>query len=84
MVAVNRRHDQCDPGKRIEAIYEADRGLPLRKSHENPAVKTLYEEFLGKPLGEKSHRLLHTHYTKRGNTPKHQGNSPIAPVNAVP
>ncbi len=55
--------------KRIEAIYEADRGLPLRKSHENPAVKTLYEEFLGQPLGEKSHHLLHTHYTKRGKYP---------------
>ncbi|NLM36697.1 MAG: 4Fe-4S binding protein [Firmicutes bacterium] len=55
--------------KRIEAIYEADRSLPLRKSHENPAVKTLYEEFLGKPLGKKSHHLLHTHYTKRGKYP---------------
>jgi NADH-quinone oxidoreductase subunit G/NADP-reducing hydrogenase subunit HndD len=51
--------------KRIKAIYEADAGLPLRKSHENPAVKTLYEEFLEKPLGEKSHHLLHTDYTKR-------------------
>lgn len=59
--------------KRIEAIYEADRGLPLRKSHENPAVKTLYEEFLGKPLGEKSYRLLHTHYTKRGKYPEASG-----------
>lgn len=56
--------------KRMEAIYEADRGLPLRKSHENPAVKTLYEEFLGEPLSEKSHQLLHTHYTKRGKYPE--------------
>jgi len=56
--------------KRIEAIYKADTDLPLRKSHENPAVKTLYEEFLGKPLGEKSHQLLHTHYTKRGKYSK--------------
>ncbi|NLC52637.1 MAG: 4Fe-4S binding protein [Firmicutes bacterium] len=56
--------------KRIEAIYEADRGLPLRKSHENPAVKTLYEEFLGEPLGEKSHQLLHTQYTKREKYPE--------------
>ncbi|NLY91385.1 MAG: 2Fe-2S iron-sulfur cluster binding domain-containing protein [Firmicutes bacterium] len=56
--------------KRIEAIYKADAGLPLRKSHENPAVKTLYEEYLGKPLGEKSHQLLHTHYTKRGKYPE--------------
>ena len=56
--------------KRIEAIYEADRGLPLRKSHENPAVKALYEEFLVEPLGEKSHHLLHTHYTKREKYPE--------------
>ena len=52
--------------KRIEAIYEADRGLPLRKSHENPAVQELYKTFLGKPLGEKSHKLLHTTY-RRGS-----------------
>lgn len=52
--------------KRIDAIYQADAGLPLRKSHENPAVQVLYKEFLGEPLGEKSHHLLHTHYTKRG------------------
>ena len=56
--------------KRIDAIYQADAGLPLRKSHENPAVKTLYEEFLGQPLGEKSHHLLHTHYTKREKYPE--------------
>ena len=51
--------------KRIDAIYRADKGLPLRKSHENPAVKQLYDEFLEKPLGEKSHHLLHTHYKNR-------------------
>ncbi|HPQ46532.1 MAG TPA: NADH-dependent [FeFe] hydrogenase, group A6 [Clostridia bacterium] len=51
--------------KRIEAIYKADGELPLRKSHENPAVKQLYEEFLGEPLGEISHHLLHTHYHSR-------------------
>jgi NADP-reducing hydrogenase subunit HndD len=51
--------------KRIKAIYEADRGLPLRKSHENPAVKKLYEEVLIEPLGVKSHHLLHTHYINR-------------------
>ncbi|HHY44250.1 MAG TPA: 2Fe-2S iron-sulfur cluster binding domain-containing protein [Firmicutes bacterium] len=50
--------------KRIDAIYEADRGLPLRKSHENPVVQELYKTFLGKPLGHKSHELLHTHYKK--------------------
>lgn len=51
--------------KRINAIYEADKGLPIRKSHENPAVNKLYEEFLIKPLGEKSHHLLHTKYVNR-------------------
>ncbi|HHZ16426.1 MAG TPA: NADH-dependent [FeFe] hydrogenase, group A6 [Peptococcaceae bacterium] len=50
---------------RAKAIYEEDKGMPMRKSHENPAVITLYEEFLVKPLGEKSHHLLHTHYTAR-------------------
>ncbi len=48
--------------ERIDAIYVEDEGLPLRKSHENPEVKILYEEFLGEPLGHKSHELLHTHY----------------------
>jgi NADP-reducing hydrogenase subunit HndD len=48
--------------KRFEAIYREDAGKPIRKSHENPYIKQLYEEFLGKPCGEKSHHLLHTHY----------------------
>ncbi len=51
--------------KRIEAIYQVDKNLPLRKSHENPAIKQLYEEFLGEPNGEKAHHLLHTHYLAR-------------------
>ncbi|MDD4890968.1 MAG: NADH-dependent [FeFe] hydrogenase, group A6 [Phycisphaerae bacterium] len=51
---------------RIGAIYREDEGKPLRKSHTNPAVLKLYAEFLGAPLGEKSHHLLHTHYTERG------------------
>jgi iron only hydrogenase large subunit-like protein len=50
---------------RIEAIYREDEGKTLRKSHDNPAVAKLYEEFLGQPLGEKSHHLLHTKYTPR-------------------
>lgn len=50
---------------RAKAIYEEDKGMPLRKSHENPAVRALYEEYLMKPLGEKSHHLLHTHYQPR-------------------
>jgi NADH-quinone oxidoreductase subunit G/[NiFe] hydrogenase diaphorase moiety small subunit/NADP-reducing hydrogenase subunit HndD len=51
---------------RTQAIYDEDMGLPMRKSHENPEVARLYEEFLTKgPLGHKSHELLHTEYTKR-------------------
>ena len=55
--------------KRIEAIYREDEGMPLRKSHENPVIKQLYEEFLGEPLGHKSHKLLHTTYTRRSPWP---------------
>ncbi|MFZ5924882.1 MAG: NADH-dependent [FeFe] hydrogenase, group A6 [Bacillota bacterium] len=51
--------------KRIAAIYEEDKNMPLRKSHLNPAVQQLYKEFLGEPLGHKSHELLHTHYHAR-------------------
>jgi len=48
--------------KRVDAIYECDQCMVMRKSHENPAVKELYDTWLIKPLGEKSHHLLHTHY----------------------
>jgi iron-only hydrogenase group A len=51
--------------KRANAIYAEDMGLPLRKSHENPEVAMIYKEFLGEPLGHKSHDLLHTHYKVR-------------------
>ncbi|MBS2212064.1 [FeFe] hydrogenase, group A [Carboxylicivirga mesophila] len=51
--------------KRSEAIYAEDRHKPIRKSHENPEVMHLYEEFLKEPLGHVSHKLLHTHYTER-------------------
>jgi iron-only hydrogenase group A len=51
---------------RIAAIYREDEGKQLRKSHDNPDVAKLYDEFLGKPLGDRSHKLLHTQYTDRG------------------
>lgn len=51
--------------ERQRAIYEEDCRLPIRKSHENPYVQQLYKEFLGEPLGEKSHQLLHTQYHSR-------------------
>ena len=50
---------------RIAAIYREDEGKDLRKSHENPEIKQAYEEYLGRPLGEKSHHLLHTTYKPR-------------------
>lgn len=52
--------------KRMEAIYQIDHDKPLRKSHENPYVQKLYEEYLEKPGGHKAHELLHTHYKARG------------------
>lgn len=52
--------------KRLEAIYREDEGKIMRKSHDNPSIKKIYEEFLISPLGHKSHELLHTEYTKRG------------------
>ncbi len=51
--------------ERAKALYTEDKNLKLRKSHENPVVKKLYEEFLEKPGSHKSHELLHTHYTAR-------------------
>jgi len=50
---------------RMQALYTIDRDEPVRTSHGNPSIQRLYTEFLGEPLGEKSHHLLHTHYAKR-------------------
>ena len=50
---------------RMKALYQIDRDATLRVSHKNKWVQRLYDEFLGKPLGEKSHKLLHTKYAKR-------------------
>jgi NADH-quinone oxidoreductase subunit G len=52
--------------KRAESIYLEDSNKPIRKSHENPQIVTLYKEFLKEPLGHMSHNLLHTKYEKRG------------------
>ncbi|MGD1007757.1 MAG: NADH-dependent [FeFe] hydrogenase, group A6 [Ignavibacteriaceae bacterium] len=52
---------------RAKAIYEEEESLPIRKSHENPHIKYIYENFLKDgPCGKLSHKLLHTHYVKRG------------------
>jgi len=50
---------------RMAAIYREDKNKTIRKSHENPYIIKLYEEFLGKPMSEKAHKLLHTHYVDR-------------------
>ncbi len=50
---------------RLDSIYKIDEGLEIRKSHENEEVKDLYENFLGKPNGKLSHKLLHTTYAPR-------------------
>ena len=50
---------------RAKALYGEDEGKKLRKSHENPAVKKLYAEFLGEPNSHRAHKLLHTTYVTR-------------------
>jgi NADP-reducing hydrogenase subunit HndD len=51
--------------KRQMAIYREDSNKTIRKSHENPYIRKLYDEYLGKPLGHKAHDLLHTKYFDR-------------------
>ena len=51
--------------KRREGLYKEDKNKTLRRSHENPEIKQLYEEFLGEPYGDKAHDLLHTEYVER-------------------
>ena len=53
---------------RAAATYDEDEAKTIRKSHENPAIKKIYAEFLGEPCGHKSHELLHTHYVDRSAT----------------
>ncbi len=53
--------------ERAKGLYTEDRASFIRKSHNNPAVKKLYKEYLGMAGGTKAHHLLHTHYTERKN-----------------
>ncbi len=50
---------------RAAALYSEDAGKKLRKSHENPSIKKIYDEFFGEPNSHKAHELLHTHYIPR-------------------
>ena len=52
--------------KRASILYNADKNLPIRKSHENLAVQKIYDEYLEKPGSHLAHEILHTHYIKRG------------------
>lgn len=52
--------------KRAQVLYDIDKNATIRKSHDNPVIKTLYAEYLGEPGSEKAHHLLHTTYVKRG------------------
>lgn len=57
---------EIDPRvERAKAIYEEDKDKPIRKSHENPMIKKIYEEYFKEPNSHLAHKLLHTHYTKR-------------------
>lgn len=51
--------------KRMKAIYEIDKNMPIRKSHENPAIQELYKNYLGEPMSELAHKLLHTGYSAK-------------------
>ena len=65
IVPANVRNFTDIKAERAKVLYAEDAGLPMRKSHENPVVKKLYEEYLGEPGGHKSHELLHTTYVER-------------------
>ena len=52
-------------GKRASVLYNIDKDMKFRKSHDNPVIKQLYNEFLDKPGSHKAHEILHTHYVKR-------------------
>jgi NADH-quinone oxidoreductase subunit G/NADP-reducing hydrogenase subunit HndD len=52
--------------KRLKGLYKEDEDKTLRKSHDNPYITAIYQEFLDEPCGHLSHELLHTHYVRRG------------------
>ena len=54
------RNNKDIKGIRAKSIYDQDKSMSLRKSHENAAVQQLYKEFLGEPNSHKAHEILHT------------------------
>lgn len=55
--------------ERAKALYNQDASMSIRKSHENPSIKKLYDEFLGAPGSHKAHDILHTSYVERAINP---------------
>nr|MDE5619240.1 iron hydrogenase small subunit [Ruminococcus sp.] len=51
--------------ERAKVLYDIDKSMPVRKSHENPAIKAIYTEYFGEPGSHKAHEVLHTKYVKR-------------------
>ena len=62
---------------RIQSLYEKDASMRLRKSHENPDIKRIYEEFYGKPLSELAEKMLHTSYEDKSEILNRKGNTDI-------
>jgi NADP-reducing hydrogenase subunit HndD len=66
LVPAHVHNDNIDVAAlRAKAMYTKDKKSKLRKSHDNPIIKTLYKEFFGEPGSKKAHDILHTHYKKR-------------------
>jgi NADP-reducing hydrogenase subunit HndD len=63
------RYTKDVKAERAKAIYDEDEAKVIRKSHENPMIKKIYEEYFGEPNSHKAHELLHTHYIVRPNYP---------------
>ncbi|CCO07544.1 NADH-dependent [FeFe] hydrogenase, group A6 [Desulforamulus hydrothermalis] len=70
--------------QRAAGLYAMDLGKELRRSHENPAVKQVYEEFLGAPMSKKAKEILHTSYTARGKLPGFDLTNLQAPAGNLP
>ena len=65
IVSASKRMDVDPRVARAAGLYAEDEAKTIRKSHENPDIKKIYDEYLGNPGSEKAHHLLHTHYTNR-------------------
>lgn len=73
--------------KRINSLYDKDKAMKIRNSHDNPEIIKLYDTFLGKPLGHLAHELLHTHNYSRAEhiTPLKKENYPfeVGPIEKI-